>query len=281
MVVPDIAKNIISVGCLEAAGNEVHMKSGVITITNKKGKAIKINKDVNGNMYHLRAKRNSGNEINTSRRTLDINKAHELYGHPSDGVLKSFAREENITLTGSKKTCEACAYAKAKAKALNKATTSKATEKGERFYVDFSGPYKKTAKGSKYWLLITDDKTRKSWSYFVNQKTQIKEVMTRFLNMMKGANVKTKYIRGDNAGENTKQLKELCDEKGITMEFTAPYTPQLNGVVERKFVTIRDRAQAMMLGAHLDNYHQGILWAEAVNMSTQLSNALPNRVTKE
>jgi len=31
MVVPNIAKNIINIGCLETVGNEVHMKNGVMT----------------------------------------------------------------------------------------------------------------------------------------------------------------------------------------------------------------------------------------------------------
>ena len=52
-----------------------------------------------------------------------------------------------------------------------------------------------------------------------------------------------------------------------------------NGVVERKFVTIRDRAQAMMLGARLDDEHQGKLWAEAVMTATKLHNAVPNLVS--
>eukprot|EP00980_Cylindrotheca_fusiformis_P013238 scaffold3368_cov68-Cylindrotheca_fusiformis.AAC.1 len=51
----------------------------------------------------------------------------------------------------------------------------------------------------------------------------------------------------------------------------------MNGVVERKFVTIRDRAQAMMLGAKLDEEHQGKLWAEAVYTATKLHNAVPNQ----
>ena len=42
-----------------------------------------------------------------------------------------------------------------------------------------------------------------------------------------------KYIRCDNAGENTKQLREACEEEmGIIQEFTAPYTQEQNGVVE-------------------------------------------------
>ena len=43
-------------------------------------------------------------------------------------------------------------------------------------------------------------------------------------------------------------MKELCDEKqlNIEFEFTAPGTPQQNGVVECKFATLFGRARAML-----------------------------------
>ena len=101
-------------------------------------------------------------------------------------------------------------------------------------------------------------------------------MVSRFLDQLKGANVEVKYMRCDNAGENCKQVQEECEKRGVTIEFTAPHTPQMNGIVERKFVTIRNRAHAMMLGACLDVKHQGILWAEAVNTATILCNGMPN-----
>jgi hypothetical protein len=134
-------------------------------------------------------------------------------------------------------------------------------------------------KGSKFWILIVDDKTRKAWSFFVNKKSDIKKVTNNLVLLLKGATVIVKYLRCDNAGENVKGLGEVCRDHGITLELTAPHTPQTNGVVERKFVTIRDRAQAMMLGAKLDDAFQGKLWAEAVFTATKLHNAVPNRAS--
>ena len=55
-----------------------------------------------------------------------------------------------------------------------------------------------------------------------------------------------KIIRCDNAGEN-KVLERESDknELGIIFEYTAPGTPQQNGVVERAFVTVMGRARAI------------------------------------
>ena len=64
----------------------------------------------------------------------------------------------------------------------------------------------------------------------------------------------------DNAGENIKGLSAMCDRLNITIEFTAPHTPQQNGMVERKFVTIRDRSVSAMLKAKFSDESQGLLW---------------------
>ena len=50
-----------------------------------------------------------------------------------------------------------------------------------------------------------------------------------------------------------------CKNRGTKMEFTAPHTPQHNGVVERGFVIVRQRALAMMLSAKLTDEYQGLL----------------------
>jgi transposase InsO family protein len=44
------------------------------------------------------------------------------------------------------------------------------------------------------------------------------------------------FFRCDNAGKYGK-IGLLCHKFGVTLEYTAPYTPQQNGVVERQFAT--------------------------------------------
>ena len=304
-VIPGIAKNIISVTKLVEAGNKIEMGSGTMLLRNPSDAKILIEKREEP-LYYLKARRVSpgsktSDEVNLHEKTshddvddsakkdekkklepavkIDINDAHELYGHVSDGPLRAILEQRNYVIVGDMKTCEPCAYAKAKAKGVSKKPKEPAKEKGERLYLDISGPYKNTIKGSKFWVLVVDDKTRKAWSFFVKKKNDIKQVTNSLILLLKGVQVTTKYIRCDNAGENVKGLGEVCRDHGIVLELTAPHTPQTNGVVERKFVTIRDRAQAMMLGAKLDDEHQGKLWAEAVFTATKLHNAVPNRGT--
>ena len=76
-------------------------------------------------------------------------------------------------------------------------------------------------------------------------------------------------VRSDNGTEfrNT-QVEEFCNDIGIKHEFSSTYTPQQNGVVERKNRTLITLASAM-----LDDY--GIsqrFWAEVINTACHASN---------
>ena len=84
-----------------------------------------------------------------------------------------------------------------------------------------------------------------------------------------------KIIRCENAGEN-KVLERESDknELGIIFEYTAPGTPQQNGVVEKAFVTVMGRTRAMMNDAGFTMAKRQQLWCEAAQTATLLNNIL-------
>ena len=66
------------------------------------------------------------------------------------------------------------------------------------------------------------------------------------------AGKKVKYLRTDNGTEYTdKRFMEFCKSESITRHFTAPSTPQQNGVAKRMNRTIMERARCMRLNAGL------------------------------
>jgi transposase InsO family protein len=69
-------------------------------------------------------------------------------------------------------------------------------------------------------------------------------------------------IRSDNGTEfNNSQIEDFLEDEGIKHEFSSTYTPQQNGVVERKNRTLLDMVRTM-----LDEYKTSDrFWAEAVN----------------
>jgi len=60
------------------------------------------------------------------------------------------------------------------------------------------------------------------------------------------------------------------------LEYTAPHTPQHNGVVERMFSHDAKRALATMISAAWTKEMQAKLWAEATKTAAILGNSLPN-----
>ena len=64
--------------------------------------------------------------------------------------------------------------------------------------------------------------------------------------------------------------------QGIVPEFTAPHTPQQNGVVERRFPTLKNRALAMMKDESLTIEAKRRLWGEAAMMANVLENITLN-----
>ena len=75
--------------------------------------------------------------------------------------------------------------------------------------------------------------------------------------------------------ERIKSWKESDkNEFGIIFEYTAPGTPQQNGVVERAFAMVMGRARATMNHAGFTMAKRQRLWCEAAQTATMLDNIL-------
>jgi transposase InsO family protein len=80
-----------------------------------------------------------------------------------------------------------------------------------------------------------------------------------------------KKIRSNNGFEfKNLQVKEYLEEEGIKHEFSAPYTPQQNGVVERKNMTLIDMARTMLWEYKTPE----LFWSEAMNIACHAINWL-------
>jgi transposase InsO family protein len=117
--------------------------------------------------------------------------------------------------------------------------------------------------GSKYYLVIVDDYSRFTWVFFLQEKSQTQETLKRFLRWAQNEfGLRIKKIRSDNGTEfKNSQIEGFIEEEGIKHELSSPYTPQQNGVVERKNRTLLDMARTM-----LDEYKTpDRFWVEAIN----------------
>ncbi|GJV68940.1 retrovirus-related pol polyprotein from transposon TNT 1-94 [Tanacetum coccineum] len=122
----------------------------------------------------------------------------------------------------------------------------------------------------KYTLVIVDEYSRYTWVYFLRKKSQTAEMIMPFIRMVENQNdVKVKQIRTDNGTEfKNSELESFCDEKGIYQNLSSPYTPEQNGVAERKNRTLIEAARTMLNGSVLSKN----LWTEAVRIACYTHN---------
>jgi transposase InsO family protein len=126
--------------------------------------------------------------------------------------------------------------------------------------------------GSKYCLVIVDDYSRFTWVFFLQEKSQTQETLKVFLRRAQNEfGLKIKKIRSDNGMEfKNSQIEGFLEDEGIKHEFSSPFTPQQNGVVERKNRTLLNMARTM-----LDEYKTSDrFWAEAINIACYAINRL-------
>jgi transposase InsO family protein len=126
--------------------------------------------------------------------------------------------------------------------------------------------------GSKYCLVIMDDYSRFTWVIFLQEKSQTQETLKKILRWAQNEfRLRIKKIRSDNGTEfKNSQIEGFLEEDGIKHEFSSPYTPQQNGVVERKNRTLLDMARTK-----LDEYKTSDrFWVEAINTACYSINRL-------
>ena len=110
--------------------------------------------------------------------------------------------------------------------------------------------------------MIVDDFSKFSWTYFLGSKDEASEIIINHIRQVNNhPDLKVRNIRSDNGTEfKNSTMKLFCEENGIMHEFSAPRTPQKNGVVKRKNRSLIEAARTMLEESKLPTY----FWAEAV-----------------
>ncbi|KAG8492727.1 hypothetical protein CXB51_010487 [Gossypium anomalum] len=155
-------------------------------------------------------------------------------------------------------------------------TTWRASSKLELVHSDVCGPMRtESLSGNRYFILFIDDCTRYCWVYFLKHKSEVAQVFIKFKAAVEtetGCKIKT--IRSDNGTEYTSaQFQALCKDAGIKHQLTNVYTPQQNGVSERKNRSLMDMARCLLFEKNLPK----TIWAEAVNTAVYIQNRLPTK----
>jgi len=169
--------------------------------------------------------------------------------------------------------CESCAIGKA-TRHPNKQSPEKSTRLLYLLHTDLAGPITPNSYGgARYFMTVTDDYSRYSWVFFLQNKNQALGKLKEMIRTAeKECNQKVLKIRSDNGKEfDSKLCREWYLSQGIILETTVPYTPEENGISERLNLSIMNRERSTRHETGLPKE----LWAENVNTITYLKNRSP------
>ncbi|KAA0043826.1 putative gag-pol polyprotein [Cucumis melo var. makuwa] len=275
LYVPKLKRNLISLGELDRSGCTIKSENGVMKVT--KGSLVKLKGTLRHGLYVLEGTTVSGSAAIASGKVTDMSMLwHKRLAHVSERGLQALSQQgllggvKNVELPF----CEHCIMGKSTRVKFGK---GKHITKGILDYVhsDLWGPTKEVSMGgSRYFISIIDDFSRKVWIYPLKQKD---EAFGKFLEWKKQVENQTgrkvKYLRTDNGLEfvNNK-FNQFCKSEGITRHFTVTYTPQQNGLAERFNRTIMERTRCLLTNASLPLK----FWGEAAQTACYLINRSPS-----
>ncbi|GKA96692.1 retrovirus-related pol polyprotein from transposon TNT 1-94 [Tanacetum coccineum] len=176
--------------------------------------------------------------------TVDENSTlcHRRLGHANMRLIQSLASKDLVRnlprLKFDQHFCDACKIGKqahSSHKAKNIVSTTRCLE---LLHMDLFGPSAvQSYEGNRYTLFIVDDYSRYTWTRLLKDKTKAFdqfEIFNKKIQNQLGYTIVSIRTNHDRGFDNEVQFGESYNANGITNNFSAPRTPQSNGVVEKK-----------------------------------------------
>ncbi|KAI3635416.1 hypothetical protein MIR68_006550 [Amoeboaphelidium protococcarum] len=221
---------------------------------------------------------------------------HQKLGHLNIKDTLRVCKELGMDLRESEcSECTVCIQAKSRKPSMSP-LERKAERVGLRVHSDICGPLPLDLENNKYLLTFTDDHSRFTFAFLLKKRSDtfkyfqyvhkalakdgIKVQSSTFsdhsINELDLANrdptVPIRYFRSDNAQEYlSTEFQDYMLVNGIAHEPTVPYTPQQNGISERKNLTLFNKIRAMLIQSELPER----FWGRAALTAVYLTNISP------
>jgi hypothetical protein len=129
---------------------------------------------------------------------------------------------------------------------MPKKSSWRASQKLELIHADICGPISpESNSGKRYTLCFNDDFSQKSWVFLLAEKSEALNCFKMFKIMVeKDTLMFVRCLQTDRGGEFTSN--EFCRQQGIKRQVTMVYTPQHNGVAERKNRTVMNMVRSLL-----------------------------------
>ena len=179
---------------------------------------------------------------------VDVNTFYTSHGHVHEKLLRSTAKQVGVVFEGSLRECEGCSVAeKGLGQPIGRTTSTRANKVFGRLYVDICGAKSVESIGRKqYMLLICDDFSRFTSTYFMRQKSDTVTLFEQFLADERVAGIPSavEVVRSDKGGEFKEDFAKLYRRHNIRQEFTTADSAKFNGVAELHIAMIESAGMA-------------------------------------
>ncbi|KAL4388598.1 hypothetical protein GQ457_09G027370 [Hibiscus cannabinus] len=250
LFVPEISQSLLSVGQLLEKNYNLHFHDRVCDVFDKNGVKMLTVKMI-GRSFPIKWKQTEVQAFTSIADKYSL--WHRRLGHFNFSSLKYMSSKglvkdmpvvcENTTV------CEVCQKGKQTKLSFHVNQAWRASEKLQLVHTDLCGPMRiSSLNGSIYFLIFIDDFSSWCWVFFLKQKSEVFDVFQRFkANSENQSGKKIKTLRFDNGSEYTsRQFASYLKKLGIHHQLTVVYTPQQNGVSERKNRTVLNMARCLL-----------------------------------
>ncbi len=278
LYVPSLRKNLISGGLLLKAGFRLLFDGGKLVIS-KNGEFVGKGFVTANSLIMLESAIVEFNNKESSSAYIieSINVWHARLGHVNAKSIERLHKNgliPNLAKDGLLK-CDVCVEAKFTKKPF-KCVVDRKTELLELIHTDLADFRNIESRGGKrYYITFVDDYSRYTKIYLLRNKDEAENMFLVYKAEVENQlDRKIKRIRSDRGGEySTESLRKFCEENGIIHEMTAPYTPQQNGIAERKNRTLKEMMNSMLISSGLSDS----MWGEAVLSANHVLNRVPHK----
>ena len=198
---------------------------------------------------------------------------HRRFNHLGPDKIRNLHKVTTISppikIPSVREVCEVCTLTKM----TNRIPTTLSDHKDETLKLiqfDIAGPFPKTIRGNRYFLLIIDSFTRKNWIIPLKQKSDAIGALKSWKQDVElESSQKVRAARTDNAPELLKAVGDWRSEgAGTRLEQTTAASSHQNGPAERNIRTAEADMRAMLKEASLPLE----FWDEAVEHDAYVRN---------
>ena len=278
-LVEGLKHNLLSISQFCDKGYDVSFRKERCLISNRKDEKLALQGVRKGNLFIADLDSASKGEVSCFYSKASAEDSwlwHKKLSHLNFKTMNSLVKRELVRGLPQMEfckegLCEACEKGKSKKASHRSKDMTNISEPLQLIHMDLFGPVNVMSMSRKrYALVMVDDYSKYTWVLFLHSKDETPQLIIDHLKKIElEANLPVRIIRSDNGTEfKNSILNDFCTEKGISRQYSAPRTPQQNGVVERKNRTLVEAARTMLSESRLPVY----FWAEAVNTACYTQN---------